>query len=241
MAVGSRTLFATLGWEIPESLTARIELSCNGEGVVSFVGWDGRAEGAILTRDRSRPNWERIAERLRRLSRVVLLTGAEHPNGYQAHTDEVHAGVPPEAKAAVVRQLKTRGRVAMIGDGSNDAPALAEADLGIAFGAPTALAAEAADIVIPGKHLERVLDALKLISVTRTRIRQNLGWALAYNAVAIPLAMAGYLNPLAAALAMSASSILVVLNASRPILREDSFEAESSPVSGVLPRVRFPA
>ncbi|KAA3630079.1 MAG: cation-transporting P-type ATPase [Proteobacteria bacterium] len=241
VAVGSRTLFATLGWAIPEPLAARIEQSCHGEGVVSYVGWDGRAEGAILTRDQSRPNWERIAERLRRLSRVVLLTGAEHPNGYQAHTDEVHAGVPPEAKAAVVRQLKTCGRVAMIGDGSNDAPALAEADLGIAFGAPTALAAEAADIVIPGKQLERVLDAFKLISVTRNRIRQNLGWALAYNGVAIPLAMTGYLNPLAAALAMSVSSILVVLNASRPILREDPVEAESSPVPGALSRIRFPA
>ena len=221
VAVGSKTLFATLGWTIPESLAQEMEARRGGESVVSWVGWDGRAEGAIVTRDRSRPDWERVVGQLRRYSRVVLLTGAEHSNGYREHVDEVHAGVPPEAKAAVIRRLKTQGRVAMIGDGSNDAPALAEADLGIAFGAPTALAAEAADIVIPGKRLERVLDAFELIAVTRRRIRQNLAWALAYNAVAIPLAMAGVINPMFAALAMSASSILVVLNAARPMLAVD--------------------
>jgi Cu2+-exporting ATPase len=218
VAVGSRALFATLGWAIPQALADEMEQRRHGESVISYVGWDGRAEGAIVIRDRSRPDWERVAEQLRKHSRVVLLTGAEHPNGYREHVDEVHAGVPPEAKAAVIRRLKAQGRVAMIGDGSNDAPALAEADLGIAFGAPTALAAEAADIVIPGKRLERVLDAFELIAVTRRRIRQNLGWALAYNAVAIPLAMAGFLNPMFAAIAMSASSILVVLNAARPML-----------------------
>ncbi|PKO72530.1 MAG: heavy metal translocating P-type ATPase [Betaproteobacteria bacterium HGW-Betaproteobacteria-14] len=236
IAVGSRALFATLGWTVPAPLAARAEQSRHGEAVVSYVGWDGVAEGVILTRDRSRPAWDRVVESLRRHCRVVLLTGAEHPNGYRQHVDEVHAGVPPEAKAAVIRRLKAQGRVAMIGDGSNDAPALAEADLGIAFGAPTALAAEAADIVIPGKRLERVLEAFLLIGVTRRRIRQNLGWALAYNAIAIPLAATGMLSPLVAAAAMSASSILVVANAARPILGKDPFEGEGderpAPVPG---------
>jgi Cu2+-exporting ATPase len=215
VAVGSRALFKTMGWSISEELEAKISQSINGETIVSFVGWDGHTQGAIVTRDKSRPDWEQVSERLRRQSRVVLLTGAEHPNGYQALADDVHAGVPPEAKAAIIRKFKTTGSVAMIGDGSNDAPALAEADLGIAFGAPTALAAEAADMVIPGKQLNRVLIALDHIKTTRQRIQQNLGWALAYNGIAIPLAMAGYLNPMAAALAMSASSILVVINATR--------------------------
>ncbi len=246
VAVGSRALFATLGWAVSEALAARAEQNRRGGSVVSYVGWDGAAQGAILTRDRARPAWDRVVESLRRHCRVVLLTGAEHPEGYRQHVDEVHAGVPPEAKAAVIRRLKRRGRVAMIGDGSNDAPALAEADLGIAFGAPTALAAEAADIVIPGKRLERVLEAFLLIGVTRRRIRQNLGWALGYNAIAIPLAATGMLSPLVAAVAMSLSSILVVINAARPILGKDPFEGEGedeggerpAPVPGAFPSVR---
>lgn len=221
IAVGSRVLFAALGWSIPEALAERAERGRHGECVVSFVGWNGIAEGAILTRDRARPAWDRVVMTLRRHCRTVLLTGAEHPNGYRQHVDEVHAGVPPEAKAAVIRRLQAQGRVAMIGDGSNDAPALAAADLGIAFGSPTALAAEAADIVIPGQRLERVIEAFLLVDATRRRIRQNLGWALSYNAIAIPLAMAGQLSPLVAAAAMSISSLVVVGNAARPLLGKD--------------------
>lgn len=239
VAVGSKALFATLGWEIPEPLAAQMASRASGEGVISYVGWEDRAHGAIVTRDQSRPEWEHVVDRLRKHSRVVLLTGAEHPNGYEERVDAVYAGVPPEAKAAVIRRLQSEGTVAMIGDGSNDAPALAAADLGIAFGAPTTLAAEAADIVIPGDRLERIFDAFELIGTTRRRIRQNLGWALLYNAIAIPLAMTGLLNPLLAALAMSASSILVVLNATRPILRDEAgrHAHDAAPVlrqSGVL-------
>ncbi|MBI5898963.1 MAG: cation-translocating P-type ATPase [Rhodocyclales bacterium] len=219
VAVGSRALFATLGWAIPADLAARIANHRDGDSVVSWVGRDGFAEGAIVTRDQPRPEWIDVVSTLRRHCRVVLLTGAEHSNGYAEHVDETHAGVPPEAKAAVIRHLKTQGRVAMIGDGSNDAPALAEADLGIAFGAPTQLAAEAADMVIPGDRLERVLDAFALVGAAQRRVRQNLAWALSYNAIAIPLAMAGLLSPLVAAVAMSASSLLVVANSTRALLR----------------------
>lgn len=217
VAVGSKQMFATLGWTIPEALRIQVASRAPAESVISYVGWNSCAEGAIITRDQPRPDWRQVIEGLPANTRVVLLTGAEDPRGYEDGVDEVHAGIPPEAKAAVIRRLKAQGTVAMVGDGSNDASALAEADLGIAFGAPASLAVEAADIVIPGNRLGTVLDALSLIGTTRRRIRQNLGWALAYNAVAIPLAMAGLLNPLFAALAMSGSSLLVVWNAVRPI------------------------
>ena len=217
VAVGSKALFAELGWDIPEKLAASAATVTPGEAVVSFVGWNGRAHGAIATRDQSRPEWQGVVDRLRSNARVVLLTGAEHAGAYEDRVDEVYASVPPEAKAAVIRHLRAQGTVVMIGDGTNDAPALAAADLGIAFGAPTALAADAADVVIPGDRLDRIFDAFDVIGTTRRRVRQNLGWALLYNAVAIPLAVTGQLNPLFAAVAMSASSLLVVWNSSRTI------------------------
>jgi Cu2+-exporting ATPase len=228
VAVGGRQLFATLGWEVPGPLTASIEGE-TGAGIVSYVGWDGVARGAFLTRDTARADWPGIVARIRQTSRVVLLSGAEHAGGYKGGFDEVHLGVPPEAKAAIVRHYRAEGPVAMIGDGSNDAPALGEADLSIAFGAPTALAAEAADIVIPGQNLSKVFDALALVAATRGRIRQNLAWALLYNATAIPLALSGYLNPLFAALAMSTSSLLVVWNSSRPLSAADATPLPDQP------------
>jgi len=225
VAVGSRLLFESRGLSIPEQLAKAALSKTPDEGVVSYVGWDAKVQGAIITCDESRNNWQQVIEQLEHHSRVILLTGAEHPGAYQQQVDEVFAGVPPEAKAAVIKGLKSEGSVVMIGDGSNDAPALAQADLGIAFGAPSSLAADAADVVIPGNRLEKIFDAFNVIEITRRRIRQNLGWALLYNATAIPLAVSGSLNPLFAALAMSTSSLLVVWNSSRPIAKGGSDDA----------------
>ncbi len=215
VAVGSRSLMATLGWSVPDRLSLQARSATPDDGVVSYVGWDGEVHGAIVTRDGSRPEWQDVVDRLRRHCRVVLLTGADHPSDFENNVDAAITGVPPEAKAAVIRQLRTEGAVVMVGDGSNDAPALAAADLGIGFGAPTALAAEAADVIILGDRLDRIFTAFDLIFSVRRRIYQNLGWALLYNAVAIPLAVFGLLNPLFAAIAMSSSSLLVVWNSSR--------------------------
>lgn len=219
VAVGSQSLYRLLGWSIPEQLQTRVgELSTSG--VVSYVGWDGQAVGAIVTGDQPRPQWKEFVARLRQQYRVVMLTGAERTDGYEVEVDAAHAGIPPESKAAIVRQLRGEGGVVMIGDGSNDGPALAAADLGIAFGVPTSLAADAADLIIPGDRLDRISIALDLLGSVRRRVRQNVGWALLYNAIAIPLALSGMLNPLFAALAMASSSLLVVWNSSRTLERE---------------------
>ena len=217
VAVGSKSLFALLNWKVDAHVELPLSnLNC-AEEVISYVGWDGLIYGAIKTRDQRRPEWEEFINRLRQDKHVVLLSGAEHQSGYEDQVDELYVGVPPEAKAAVIRQFKSTGTVVMIGDGNNDAPALAEADLGIAFGVPTSLAAEAADVVIPRGSLSRVFIAFDLIETTRRRIRQNIGWTFLYNAVAIPLALTGLLTPLFAALAMATSSFLVVWNSSREI------------------------
>lgn len=224
VAVGSHSLFTLLGWPISETMLA----SNSTQSVVSYVGWDGSVHGVITTEDQPRPGWDRVIEKLRDQWHVVLLTGAETAGHFQEKFDDVFSGIPPEGKATVIRQLKSQGVVVMIGDGSNDAPSLAEADLGIAFGTPTALAADAADVIIPGSRLDRIFLAFEILQLTRLRIRQNLAWALLYNAIAIPLAVSGYLNPLFAALAMSSSSLLVIWNSSR---QPDHFEPSEDPLT----------
>ncbi len=230
VAVGGALLFATINWDIPQSLKDKSKAVANHNCIASFVGWDGSVHGVIFTADQDRPEWRNVARKVRDESRVVLVTGAENAGEYEKDFDETHAGIPPEAKAQVIRHFKSKGTVAMIGDGSNDAPALAEADLGVAFGTPTALAAEAADVVIPGDNLGKIFDALAVIRTTRKRMHQNLGWALFYNATAIPLALSGHLNPLFAALAMSTSSLLVVWNSARkiPLTQLDDAPTNSS-------------
>ena len=221
VVVGSKSLFSILEWEVPDSLNRMILNQFYDDGVVSYVGWDGKILGAILTQDQFRPEWKQVIDMLGKNKRVVLLTGAENPSGYEERADEFYAGIPPEAKAAIIRQLKSDGNVIMIGDGNNDAPALSEADMGIAFGKPSSLAADAADVVIPGDRLNSIFVAFDVIKTTRSRIHQNIGWALLYNAIAIPLAITGLLNPLFAALAMASSSILVVWNSSRSVMNKE--------------------
>jgi len=218
VVVGSKELLNLFGWKSTTAMEDKINKYKTDKYVISYVGWEGKINGAIVTQDKHRSELEAFIKDMRADRKVVLLTGSEHSSGYEKYVDECYTGIPPEAKEAVIRQLRNKGEnVIMVGDGSNDAPALASADLGIAFGVPTALAAEAADVVIPGKDLNRVQGALDLIASTKKRIRQNISWAFLYNAIAIPLAITGQLNPLLAALAMTSSSLLVVWNSSRPL------------------------
>ncbi|RLM33786.1 MULTISPECIES: cation-translocating P-type ATPase [unclassified Haloarcula] len=221
VVVGTRALLEDLGFEVPSGLRSRCERATENGRVPALVGWDGTARDVLVAGDRLRANWESVVSTLARDRDVVVITGdrpeAAAPFDRHDGVDEVFAGVPPEAKAEVVERLQSRGTVAMVGDGSNDAPALAAADVGIAMASGTSLAADAADAVVTTDDLRAVPDVFAVTAATRTRVRQNLAWAFCYNAVALPLALLGVLNPLFAALAMTASSLLVVGNSTRTL------------------------
>ena len=217
--VGSAALFADEGWTVPEPIVDRAETAREAGKIPALIGWSGTARGVAIAGEQPREGWEDVVSTLAADHRVVVITGdgEEATRRFQDHPGvaEVFAGVPPEAKTEVIERLRTEGQVAMVGDGSNDAPALGTADLGIALERGTKLAADAADAVITTDDIVAVPEIFNVTATTRRRIRENLGWAFLYNAVAIPLAVAGALNPLFAALAMSASSLLVVANSSR--------------------------
>lgn len=188
---------------------------------VAGVGKDGdvRPLGSILLRDETRPDSTTSIAALHRLKlRTVLLTGDREPVARriaaEVGIDDVRAGVRPEGKAAAVESLQRNGSVvAMVGDGINDAPALAQADLGIAIGSGSDIAKETGGIVLVGSSLAGVAQAVRLSRVTMTKIRQNLFFAFLYNVLAIPLAALGLLNPMIAAAAMALSDVTVIGNA----------------------------
>ncbi|MFK0236178.1 heavy metal translocating P-type ATPase [Streptomyces vinaceus] len=186
-----------------------------------LVRVDGADEALVALGDVLRPGSFRAVDRLRRLGlEPVLATGDREATARAVATQlgitAVHAHCTPQQKAALVRELKGRGRrVAVIGDGVNDAGALAEADLGIAMGSGTDVAIGAADVTLVRGDIEAVADAVHLARRTLATIRLNLVWAFGYNLVTVPLAAVGWLNPMLAAAAMSASSLLVVANSLR--------------------------
>jgi len=222
--VGSTDLFDERGWTVPNRLRARFERAREEAKVAALAGRDGSAERLVAAADTPRDGWEDVVAELGEDREVVVITGDEGAaaDRFRDHAavDEVFAGVPPEGKGELVARLRSRGTVAMVGDGSNDAPALAAADVGIALADGAALAAEAADAVVTTGDLSVVPTVFDVTRATRRRIRENVGWALCYNAVAVPAAALGLLNPLVAAVAMAASSLLVVGNASRSLLED---------------------
>jgi P-type Cu+ transporter len=186
-----------------------------------FVAWDGRVRGVLTVADTIKPTARAAVARLRDLRlHPVLLTGdnerAARAVAGQVGIDDVIAGVDPAGKLAAIRGLQDQHRtVAMVGDGVNDAAALAQADLGLAMGTGTDAAIEAADVTLVGGDPRAVADAIALSRKTLRTIKGNLGWAFGYNAAAIPLAASGLLNPTIAAAAMAFSSLFVVTNSLR--------------------------
>jgi len=196
-------------------------LPCPASGTPVYFGWDGEAKGALTFGDRIRPDAAELCRNLRQRGvRTLLLSGdsaaATASVAAAIGADEWKAEATPGDKVAVIRELQQRGDVvAMIGDGVNDAPSLAQADLGIALGSGADIAMQAAPLVLMGASLAGVTETLDLARRTFRIVRQNLFWAFAYNVAGMALAITGVVNPILAAAAMVLSSLSVIGNSRR--------------------------
>ncbi|MFD1175622.1 heavy metal translocating P-type ATPase [Paenibacillus puldeungensis] len=217
---GTRRLMAREGVDASAALKAMAELE-EGGNTVLLVAVDGAYAGMVAVSDTVKDTSKAAVARLKEMGlHVVMITGDNERTAKaiaaEVGIDEVLAEVLPEGKAAEVKKLQEQGRkVAMVGDGINDAPALAIADVGIAIGTGTDVAMEAADVTLMRGDLHGVPDAIAMSKRTMGNIKQNLFWALAYNTIGIPVAAAGFLAPWLAGAAMALSSVSVVLNALR--------------------------
>ena len=244
---GGNAEFIAAKASVPAELQAEAaRLAAEGKTPL-FFGGAGRLMGVIAVADTLKEDSPRAIRELQNMGiRVVMLTGDNQRTadaiGRQAGVDEVIAGVLPDGKEAVIRRLQQNGKVAMVGDGINDAPALTRADTGIAIGAGTDVAIDAADVVLMNSRLSDVPAAIRLSRATLRNIHENLFWAFIYNIIGIPLAAGVFipfgltLNPMFGAAAMSLSSFCVVSNALRLNLFDlHSTKHDRKPKSAALP------
>ena len=219
--VGRPALLREWSLELPDELMTAMTSAERAGSTAVVVAWDGAVRAVMSVTDAVKPTSVEAVASLRRMGlRPILLTGDNEATALAVARavgiDDVIAEVMPSEKAAVVARLQDEGRVvAMVGDGVNDAPALAQADLGLAIGTGTDVAIEASDLTLVSGDLRAAGAAIRLSRATLRTIQQNLAWAFAYNVAAIPLAAAGLLNPVIAGLAMALSSVSVVANALR--------------------------
>ncbi|MDQ3572471.1 MAG: copper-translocating P-type ATPase, partial [Actinomycetota bacterium] len=232
LIVGRPALLADWSVHLTGALDeARETAEAQGRTAIA-AAWDGEARAVFVVADTPKESSAEAVTSLKALGlRPVLLTGDNEATARavaaQVGIDEVIAEVLPSEKADVITRLQREGRVvAMVGDGVNDAPALAQADLGLAIGTGTDVAIEASDLTLVSGDLRAATDAIRLSRRTLRTIKQNLGWAFGYNVAAIPLAAAGLLNPLIAGAAMALSSVSVVSNS----LRLRTFKAQRKPM-----------
>jgi Cu+-exporting ATPase len=221
IVVGRPQLLSERGYPLPAVLTTATEDAQRAGRTVVAVGWDGQARGLLTVADTLKPTSAEAIRQLRALGLTpVLLTGdnatVAQAVAAEVGIDEVIADVLPADKVDVVKRLQNDGKVvAMVGDGVNDAAALAQADLGLAMGTGTDVAIEASDLTLVRGDLRAAADAIRLSRRTLRIIKGNLFWAFAYNIAALPLAAAGLLNPMIAGAAMAFSSVFVVSNSLR--------------------------
>jgi Cu+-exporting ATPase len=240
LVVGRPALLGDWAMHLPPELDgARRAAESRGQTAIA-AGWDGQATAVFVVADTVKPTSVDAVASLKQLGlRPVLLTGDSETTAkavaLDVDIDEVIAEVLPSGKADVVRRLQAEGRVvAMVGDGVNDAPALAQADLGLAIGTGTDVAIEASDLTLVSGDLRAAADAIRLSRATLRTIKQNLAWAFGYNIAALPLAAVGLLNPVIAGAAMAFSSLSVVANA----LRLRRFKAQRGVMSATRSGLR---
>ncbi len=220
VVVGSQDFVSAAGLAVPGDLRSALAQAARDGHTAVLAGWDGQARAAVAVGDLPRPGAAAAISRIRRLGVLLFVLTGDSSDAAAAvaaqlgiPAENVFGATQPAGKARVVRELQDAGyTVAMVGDGVNDAAALAAADLGMAMASGTDAAIGASDLTLTNTDPGVIADAIELARATRAIVRTNLAWAFGYNAVAIPLAALGYLNPLFAGIAMSASSLVVVSN-----------------------------